>query len=113
MKNGLRNRLIIIFAAATLIPLAATVWLMTSLLDRSLRLAATQELDSMSRSLEASGRSLYATVREALERDVEAGRAKPELWPAADSDHWPASVQEFSETGSDRSFVVDGDRALP
>jgi len=34
--NRLRNRLILIFAAATLIPLGITAWISLTLLDRSL-----------------------------------------------------------------------------
>ena len=44
--NRLRNRLIAIFLAATLAPLAATLWITTSLLDRSLSYASTGELDT-------------------------------------------------------------------
>ena len=42
--NRLRNRLIGIFLAATLVPLAATLWITTSLLDRSLSYASTGEM---------------------------------------------------------------------
>lgn len=110
--NRLRNRLILIFAAGTLVPLAVTVWLMTSLLDRSLRLAATQELDATSRSLESAGRAVYANAREALSRDVEAGRVAPDQYAGAARDSWPAYVEEFAEGGEPRGFTVDGDRLL-
>ena len=53
--NRLRNRLIAIFLAATLAPLAATLWITTSLLDRSLSYASTGELDRLSRSLQKTG----------------------------------------------------------
>jgi two-component system, NtrC family, nitrogen regulation sensor histidine kinase NtrY len=84
--NRLRNRLILIFVVATAVPLGITLWITTSLLDRSLRLASTAELDQMSRSLESTGRSLYQRTREALRRDLEAGRVKPEkTLPSADA----------------------------
>ena len=41
--NRLRNRLILIFLAATLAPLAATVWITTSLLEESLDYSSTSE----------------------------------------------------------------------
>ena len=46
--NQLRNRLVLIFLAATLIPLGVTLWITTSLLDRSLSYASTRELDELS-----------------------------------------------------------------
>jgi hypothetical protein len=45
----LRTRLIGAFLASTLLPLAATIWITTTLIDRSLRYSTTGELD---RSLE-------------------------------------------------------------
>jgi hypothetical protein len=43
----LRNRLLTAFIASTLLPLAATVWITTTLLDRSLRYSTTGELDRL------------------------------------------------------------------
>ena len=45
--NRLRNRLIAAFLASTLLPLAATVFISTTLIDRSLRYATTGELDRL------------------------------------------------------------------
>ena len=61
----LRNRLIAAFLASTLLPLAATILITTTLLDRSLRYATTGELDRLSRSLEATGKQFYQREREA------------------------------------------------
>ena len=62
--NRLRNRLIAAFLAATVLPLAATIWITTSLLDRSLGYATTGELDRLSRTLEATvGSSISASAR--------------------------------------------------
>src|SRR5205085_2154475 len=47
--NRLRNRLIVIFLAATLAPLAATLWITMSLLELSLSYASTGELDEISK----------------------------------------------------------------
>ena len=68
----LRTRLIVAFLAATLIPLAATVWITTSLLDRSLGYATTGDLDRLSRTLEATVRQFYQREREI----AEAGRRR-------------------------------------
>ena len=47
--NRLRNRLILIFLAATLAPWAATLWITTSLLERSLSYRSTRDLDEISK----------------------------------------------------------------
>lgn len=77
--NRLRNRLIAIFLLATLLPLALTVWVTTSLLDRSLRFASTNELDATSQSLAQTGRVVYQQTRDQLDRDIAAGRAKRDV----------------------------------
>ena len=57
--NRLRNRLILVFILATLLPLGLTLWTTLSLLDLSRGLAPLAELDAVSRSLETTGRELY------------------------------------------------------
>src|SRR3970040_1871598 len=74
--NRLRNRLIAAFLASTILPLAATVWITTSLLDRSLRYATTGELDRLSRTLEATVKQFYQRESDALEQDGVAGRPR-------------------------------------
>ena len=69
----LRSRLIAAFLASTLLPLAATVWITTSLLDRSLRYATTGELDRLSRTLEVTAKQFYQRERDALKQDALAG----------------------------------------
>ena len=49
----LRSRLVAAFLASTLLPLVATVWITTALIDRSLRYATTGELDRLSRTLKS------------------------------------------------------------
>ena len=61
--NRLRNQLILIFLAATLAPLAATVWVTTSLLDLSLQFTSTDELKAISDSLETTGKEFYQRER--------------------------------------------------
>ena len=73
----LRNRLIAAFLASTLLPLGATVWITTTLLDRSLRYATTGELDRLSRTLENTAKQFYQRERDALKQDALAGRARP------------------------------------
>jgi signal transduction histidine kinase len=106
--HRLRNRLIVAFLAATALPLAATVWITTSLLDRSLSYATTDELDRLSRTLEATVRQFYQREREALKQDALSGRAAPELYAAADAASWPEPVRAFWESGEAERFGTSG-----
>jgi len=61
---SLRTRLALVFIAATLVPLGATVWVTTVLLDYSLRLSPVDQLSRLSRSLEKTGKEYYQQARE-------------------------------------------------
>lgn len=106
--NQLRNRLILAFLAATVLPLAATVWITTSLLDRSLGYATTGELDRLSGTLEATVRQLYQRERDALKQDALAGRVVPTWYAAADSASWPDAVRAFWDSGEAERFGLSG-----
>ena len=106
--NRLRNRLIGIFLAATLVPLAATLWITTSLLDRSLSYASTGELDRLSRSLQKTGKELYQRACEALKNDALGGRLAPVRYGEAQSGQWPASVKGFFDSGDEERFLRSG-----
>jgi two-component system nitrogen regulation sensor histidine kinase NtrY len=111
--NRLRNRLIGIFLAATLAPLAATLWITTSLLDRSLSYASTGELDRLSRSLQRTGKELYQRSCDALKHDALGGRLQPLQYAAAEQSQWPAAVKSFFDSGDSERFLrsgQDGDR---
>ena len=56
-----------------------TLWVTTSLLERSLGYAASgqTELDEVSRSLEKTGREFYQRARASLKADAEAGKIVP------------------------------------
>jgi nitrogen fixation/metabolism regulation signal transduction histidine kinase len=106
--NRLRNRLIGAFLAATVVPFAATTWITTSLLDRSLAYATTGELDRLSRTLEATVRQLYQREREALKHDALTGRATPTKYAVADVAGWPEAVRAFWNSGEAERFGVSG-----
>jgi nitrogen fixation/metabolism regulation signal transduction histidine kinase len=111
--NRLRNRLIGIFLAATLVPLAATLWITTSLLDRSLSYASTGELDRLSHSLQRTGKELYQRACDALKSDALAGRLQPVRYAAAQQDRWPAPMRNFFDSREAERFLRsghDGDR---
>ena len=106
--NRVRNRLIAAFAAATIVPLVATIWITTALLDRSLNFAATAELDELSLALEETAREFYQQARRELETDVVAGRVPDDEYPADDRRDWPATVVAFWESGQTARFDVSG-----
>lgn len=95
----LRTRLILAFAAATLIPVAVTWWTSVALLDRSLAMAPHRQLDTLSKSLEKAGREVYQRTRERLTEDIAAGRIAPRLVA-------PSTVHDFWESGRDAEFVL-------
>jgi hypothetical protein len=82
--QSLRHRLILVSLAATLLPLAATVWISTSLIDRSLRYATTEQLDRVSRALEDTARRFYQRERESLRLDALAGQIAPAEFVVSD-----------------------------
>src|ERR1700686_4352900 len=102
--NRLRNRLILVFAVATLAPLLITVWISLSLLDRSLSLASTRELDQVSKSLEKAGRELYQRARDSLKEEANSGRLAPQPFTPEKHDQWPAAVREFFASNDAESF---------
>lgn len=107
--NRLRNRLILVFAVATLAPLLVTIWVSLFLLNRSLSLGFTSELDQVSRSLEMTGRELYQRSRESLKQEAASGRLVPQRFTPAMHDQWPAAVQEFFAAGEPERFTLAGD----
>lgn len=106
--NRLRNRLVVLFLAATLIPLAATVWLTTSLLDESLSYSATGKLGELSNSLEQTGKEFYQRQRRDLQRRVMAGEAEPRKFLARDRDNWPETVKSFAAGEEQEAFFTAG-----
>jgi nitrogen fixation/metabolism regulation signal transduction histidine kinase len=80
---SLRTRLALVFIAATLIPLSATVWLTTLLLNQSLRLSPADQLGQLSASLEKTGREYYQQACDRLKSDALAGRIAPVAVPNA------------------------------
>jgi two-component system, NtrC family, nitrogen regulation sensor histidine kinase NtrY len=106
--NRLRNRLILIFLAATLAPVAATLWYTTSLLKLSLSYNSTAELDQVSKSLQRTGHELYQRARESLKLEAAAGRAQPQRYAADQRASWPEAVAEFADGDAPEDFVLAG-----
>jgi two-component system nitrogen regulation sensor histidine kinase NtrY len=111
--NRLRNRLIVIFLVATLAPLAATIWITTSLLEESIDTSSTGKLDTLSKSLKGTARGLYERASDDLQRKARAGEIQPHIYGPLDRASWPDSIKIFSG-GLDAEKVVragqDGNR---
>jgi two-component system nitrogen regulation sensor histidine kinase NtrY len=106
--NRLRNRLILIFLAATLAPLAATVWITNSLLEYSLDYTPTGQLDQVARSLELTARQYYQHMEDDLQRSARNGERKPMIYAFAARAGWPEAVKDFAAGGAQERFARAG-----
>ena len=106
--NRLRNRLILVFLAATIVPLIVTVAIMTSLLERSLSYATVDELDRLSKSLEQIGREYYQQARQDLREDARDGKLPHQTYSADARAEWPPEVTGFFESGEGERFALSG-----
>ena len=106
--HSLRNRLIAAFLIATILPLAATIAITTSLLESSLGYATTEELDRISRTLEDTVRQFYQREREALRQDAAMGRLAPTMYATADAAAWPDEIRAFWDSAEPERFGVSG-----
>jgi nitrogen fixation/metabolism regulation signal transduction histidine kinase len=95
----------VIFLAATLLPLAATVWITTALLDRSLEYSSTAELDAISKSLQLTGREYYQHMRDDLRKQALSGEVQPQKYAAGTG---PDAVRSFAQSEEPESFAYAG-----
>jgi two-component system nitrogen regulation sensor histidine kinase NtrY len=98
----LRTRLTLIFVVASALPLAACLWLASSLLERSLDISPVAELDAASRALQHAGHEYYSLARENLRTDATTGRIRPiRLTPP----QFDAETREFWNGAQPERFV--------
>ncbi len=103
--NTLRNRLILVFLAATLAPLGATLWVTTTLLKLNLNESAVYQLDAMAQSLGRIGRELFAQ----LKQQAQAGRLEPVRYSETNRTTWPDAVKAFVDSDQQEHFVTAGE----
>ena len=101
---SLRTRLALVFIAATLVPLGPTIWLTTNLFEQSLTPA--DQLSSVSRALETTGRQYYKQASNQLKADAEAGRIQPTTYTG---ELGPDAVRDFRASGEAELFSIVGD----
>ncbi|MEI9977258.1 MAG: HAMP domain-containing protein [Ignavibacteriota bacterium] len=97
--NRLRNRLILIFLAATLVPLAATMLYTSSLLNLTSLRPAADQVDTLSRSLLRTSKELYQRDAADLKAHAQKGDLAPQKFDAANRDSWPEAERQFAESG--------------
>ena len=111
--NRLRNRLVLIFVAATLAPLAATIWVTTSLLEESVDTSNAARLDTLSKTLNRVTREFYTRACADLKRRAQSGELAPRTYTPLDRAAWPDSVKSFASALEGERFFRggnDGDR---
>lgn len=106
--GSLRGKLAGLFVAATLAPLALTVWTSIALLDQSLSLRPTGELDELSQSYRRLGLEYYQRARDGLREDARDGHVRARLYAAADRSSWPAAIHEFADSTDSERFNAAG-----
>jgi HAMP domain-containing protein len=106
--RSLRSKLIVAFIIATLMPLGATIWITTSLLERSLGYATTEEIDRLSRTLEGTVRQFYQRERDSLRREALEGRLSPSSYLVADQSTWPEEVRSFWDSSEAERSSLSG-----
>jgi nitrogen fixation/metabolism regulation signal transduction histidine kinase len=113
--NRLRTKLVLIFLAATLAPLAATIWFTASLLEPTGLIRATAEVDALSKSLLHTSQEFYRRACENLKLQAQTGAVPPIKYASAFRSTWPDAVRSFAESAEAEHFAPvgdDGDRLL-
>jgi two-component system nitrogen regulation sensor histidine kinase NtrY len=102
--NRLRNRLILIFLAATLVPLAATMWYTTKLLEPTSFLRAAEQVRILRDSLRITSKELYQRDSADLKAHAQKGDLEPQEFAAAVRDSWPETVRSFADSEEAERF---------
>ena len=104
--NRLRNKLVLLFLGATIVPVLATLALTMALFNLSLTPA--RDLDGISRSIEQTGKEYYQQARQTLRREADAGIIQPARFTLASRESWPDALSEFWDSGEAESFNLTG-----
>src|SRR5436190_288542 len=99
----LRDKLLLLFLVATLLPMGATIYVSLRLLNQSLDLAPIQELEQSSAHLEQSGKALYQTARQLLAERVQHHEIAPAPMNSIQLD--PGEQERYILDGSDLVLI--------
>lgn len=111
--DRLRTKLVLVFLAATVVPLAGTLWVSSALMSSSLAFVSTGDVATLAGSLERVGREYYRQARQQLRSDAASGRLDARRFEASSRDTWPAALREFWDSADQERFTLsepDGDR---
>jgi hypothetical protein len=109
----LRHKLLLVFLAATLLPLAAILWVSSALMQRSLGFVSSNDSIVLADALERVGRDYYRQACSELQARVAAGEAQAQRLSASDRTGWPVALQQFWDSTDNDRFILsepDGDR---
>ena len=106
--NRLRNRIVLIFLAATLLPLLATLWITSAGSQYLLDFSTTGELGGLSQSLEQTGRRYYQSAMENLKQRAARGDAPSVEYRAAARNQCPEAVANFASGVETERWVRGG-----
>jgi signal transduction histidine kinase len=110
--NRLRNRLILVFVTATLVPLIGTVWITTYLMrvDQSVGAASSTLALKAAEQLKQTSLAYFRLAKDDLKRRAQSGEVIPQRYPASDLARWPEVVKDFAEGGASERFDAMGDQ---
>jgi len=97
-----------IFLAATLAPLAATIWVTTSLLEQSVDTSNAARLDTLSKTLKRVTAEFYTRACADLKRRAASGELAPHKYTAIDRAGWPDDVKSFAGSLEGEHFYRTG-----
>jgi nitrogen fixation/metabolism regulation signal transduction histidine kinase len=100
--------LVLIFLAATLAPLALTIWVTTSLLETSVDMSNTARLDTVSKTLKRVTAEFYTRASADLKRRAESGELQPRKYFPMERSGWPDHVKKFAGTLDSEHFSHTG-----
>jgi two-component system nitrogen regulation sensor histidine kinase NtrY len=105
--NRLRNKLVLLFLGATIVPVLATVALTMALFNLSLTPA--RDLDGISRSIEQTGKEYYQQARQTLRSDAVSGAVQPTHFALPNRNSWSDALSEFWDSGEAETFNLTGE----
>jgi nitrogen fixation/metabolism regulation signal transduction histidine kinase len=99
--------LILIFLAATLVPLVATMWYTTSLLKLTNLQPAADQVKTLSQSLLRTSKELYQRDSADLKAHAQKGEIAPRKFAAAARESWPEAERQFADSDDAERFDYD------
>jgi two-component system nitrogen regulation sensor histidine kinase NtrY len=105
--NRLRNKLVLLFLGATIVPVLVTVALTMALFNLSL--TPSRDLDGISRAIEQTGKEYLQQARHSLRSEALAGTIEPKHCDLTRRAAWPDALNEFWDGGQPEDFNLAGD----